>query len=291
MARMECRPNLFSGFERRNLSMYSVFIYLILLALTNCGSHQQNLFRIDEKSLIQESKEKDLELILINAVNAGDLKQIEASINQGIDINIRNNDGLTLIMIAITAQQFAVMELLVNKGVNLELTTQTDRIKPDKSALEFLEELKLDNKIKTIMKGILTKQEFPITELNNFIFSAISDKNIYLVDWVLKKGVSPNLIRMTSSGKEDDSPLIYLFSLKGVKDLTEKDPATDEVKIVAPNFQNLKKIFYMLVSHPDIDVNRKVGRDTPLGKAKTRLKQDANYQEFVDKLTSMGAKD
>lgn len=271
------------------LQIKLISISLISLLLVACGSHQQSLLRKDERSPAIKTEENNPLQILINAVNNGNLQQVKDSVANDVNINIRNNEGLTLIMIATRAQQFAVMEFLVENNVDLNLTTESDRIKPDKSALEYLEELDLADNVKKIMKGILHKQKFAVSELNHFIYSSIESKNVYLADWILKKGVNPNYVRKSGSGRDKDSPLIYLFSLKGVKDLVAVNPETGEQEVVAPNFQNLKKIFYLLVKHPDINVNLKVKKNTALKKAKRRLKKDPNYQEMVNKLISMGA--
>ncbi len=97
-----------------------------------------------------------------------------------------------------------------------------------------------------------------------------------MVRWLLEKGVDPNVVPLNESGRPTDSPLIYLFKLKGVE---------------GDEFINLKKVFDVLVNHPDIDVNLEVGRDKPLKKALSRLKRDPNYQPMVDKLISMGAEE
>jgi len=46
-----------------------------------------------------------------------------------------------------------------------------------------------------------------------------------------------------------------------------------------------------LVSHADINVNLKTGRNYPLKKARQRRKRNSEYQVFVDRLVALGAVD
>lgn len=250
-------------------------ILLVTLFLVSaCGKHEQSLERVIPKSSIADTSETNQKLILINAINSGDLDKVKSSLTQVGDINAYSNEGLTLIMVALQAQQFAVVEYLVNQGADLSLKTMSTKINPDQSAAEFFSELPMDGEIKAALMAILNKENFEIAKLNEFIFSSITFKNVSLIEWLLSKGADPNTIRKSGSGKEKDSPLIYLFSLRGVK---------------GEEFVKLNKIFQLLVSQPAINVNLKVKGDTPLSKALKRLEDDGQYKPLVDKLKSMGA--
>ncbi len=251
------------------------FVTLFLCFMVGCGQHSQSLSRVESKRPVQEVGETDQKLILLNAVNSGDLEVVKDLVDNGVELNIRNNEGLTLIMVAIRAQQFAVMEYLVAQAVDLELQSDSEDYKPDVNAREYAESLGMDPELRDIILGILNQESFDIEKLGSFLYSSITFKNIDLLDWLLGKGVDPNLLRLSSSGRPKDSPLIYLFSLRGVEGV---------------ELQKLRGLFDLLVSHPDIDVNLKVRRDTPLSKALSRLEDDPAYQPMVDRLLAMGAK-
>ena len=99
--------------------------------------------------------------------------------------------------------------------------------------------------------------------------------NVDNLKWLLEKGADPNNIRKTSSGSDKDTPLIYLFSLRGVE---------------GEAFTKLTAIFDLFVSHPSIDLNLEVKRSTALEKAQRRADQDPNYRPLVEELVRLGAK-
>lgn len=254
---------------------------LVVLVLTcflfaACGQHQQSLVRVNSKGSIAQAGETDSKLILINAINSGDLDKVKSALEEVKDVNTYDSEGLTLVMIALKAQQFAVVEYLVLMDADLELKTNSKEIQPSLSAREYLANMMMDEQTKSVMQALLNKENFEIVQLNDFIYSSINFKNASLLDWLLAKGVSPNTIRKSPNGKDKDTPLIFLFSLIGVKD---------------QEFVKLNGVFNLLVDHPDIDVNLKVKGDTALGKALRRLKSDSAYKGMVDRLKSMGAKE
>lgn len=254
--------------------MRILFLFSLFCLFSACGQHSQELTRVESKQPVKNAGETDQKLILLNAVNSGDLATVHELAEDGADLNIRNNEGLTLIMIAIRAQQFAVVEYLVAEEVDLEMVTESEDYNPDVNARQFVESLSMDLEVKGIVSGILNQEPFDTESLGSFMYSAITFKNVDLLRWLLDKGVDPNFIRHSSSGRPKDSPLIYLFSLRGVE---------------GDEFQKLTEIFDLLVSHPDIDVNLKVRRSTPLRKAKRRLQSDPAYQPLVDTLINLGA--
>ncbi len=248
-------------------------IFLLCFAI-GCGRHEQTLNRIGAKEDVKAAGETDKTLVLINAVNSGDLQAVQDAVRDGASLDVRNNEGLTLIMVAIRAEQFAIIEYLVGQGVSLDMTTQSEAFNPDLDARQFLASQNLDEELKSILSDLLNKEAFDVEKLGAFMYSAITFKNVDLVRWLLGKGVSPNFIRKTSSGRDKDSPLIYLFTLKGVE---------------GESFTKLQEIFQLFVSQPGVDVTQKVGRNTVLKKAESRLRQDPKYQGMVDTLIAMGA--
>jgi hypothetical protein len=256
--------------------MRLVLWLLIGLLIAGCGRHSQTLIRRGVQESVLEVGETDQALQMINAVNAGALEQVRELVAAGADLNGRSNEGLTLIMIAIRAQQFAVIEFLVTAGADLELKTSHSDIDPSLNARKYVTLLAMGQEVETIVMGILDQEPFAVETLNDFVYTAITFQNIGLLDWLLQKGVSPNVIRTSESGRPKDSPLIYLFSLRGVDD---------------EDLPSIQAIFDLLVSHPEIDVNLKVRRDTPLSKAQRALSRNPGYQAMVDQLKAMGATD
>lgn len=246
---------------------------VVMFLIVGCGSHEQELFSVRPQSKVTDTEEKDIKLILINAVGVGDLKKVKEVVNSNADnVNIRDNDGLTLLMIATRAQQFAVMEFLVERGAKVELLTDSDRIKPDKSVFDFISG---NEQTKAILNAILKKEVFDKEQLSVSMFDAIKEFNFGIFKWLVSdKGCDPNYVYKTSSGKPKYSPLIYLFSLRGVE---------------GEFFTILSKMFEVLVSHEGIDVNLKVGRHTPLSKLEKVHGDEGSYRPFVGKLKALGA--
>lgn len=253
--------------------------FLILFSLSlcfflACGLHDQKLKRLESKEPAKVAGETNAQLILENAVNSGDLVAIKEAQGLGADLNQRNNEGLPLLMVAIRAEQFAVTEYLVKEKVDLDLLTENPTIDPSQDVREYLEGLAMAPAIKKIFSDIIEQKNLETASLTETLYSSITFKNHFLLKWLFDKGVDPNVVRMSASGRPKDSPLIYLFTLKGVE---------------GEELEKLKGIFDVLVSHPSIDVNLKVKRNTPLKKAKSRLKRNPQYQSMVDRLIELGA--
>lgn len=251
-----------------------IIFLLFLFFLASCGSHSQSLIRRTSQDPAQNVKETDQTLILLNAINVGDLDTIRKLSGQGANLDVRNNEGLTLIMISIRAQQFAVVEYLVSQKVNLEMTTDSTEFDPALTARQYLESLAMDDEVKGVFRDLIEQNPFDIERLSEFIFSAITFKNVDLLKWLFSKGVDPNFVRLSSSGRPKDTALIYLFSLRGVE---------------GKEFEKLKALFDVLVSQDGIDVNLEIKGRTALEKAQRQLKQNPDYQPLVDRLIAMGA--
>lgn len=257
------------------MTLRSILFFVGLFFLASCGSHDQNLKRSEVKEPIEKIEEKNPEQILINAVNSGDLEQVKKSLAEGMDVNLRNNGGLTLLMVAIQARQLAVMELLVESGADRELKTENADYDPALDALQFLATLELSEDLNDIYESIIKSQPFELEALQEFLFLSVTAGDKHLMKWLLDKGMDPNTLEYSGSGKPKDSVLISIFRRKGVE---------------GDAFIALKEVFDVLVAHPDIDVNLKVRKDTPLSKAKSAEERDPNYSYFVKKLIDLGAR-
>ncbi|MCJ8276807.1 MAG: hypothetical protein HRT44_10525 [Bdellovibrionales bacterium] len=248
-----------------------IYIIMLLVFMVGCGSHKQEAFRVDPKRDTNEAGETDFTLILINAVNAGDLETVKDSVAKGGDVNTRDNESLTLLMLATRSQQFAVMDFLVSSGADADLSTESERIAPDKRAMDYVAG---EEGTVNIMTTILEKKPIDEASLGLSQFDVIKELNPDNLSWLLEKGADPNYIRTSSSGRPKDAPLIYLFSLRGIE---------------GEDFTQLSLMFDILVGQPDIDVNLEVKRKTALDRAKRRLDKNPDYQKLIDKLVAMGA--
>ena len=266
----------------------TIFYFIFI---TGCASHFQESETIEPPPKVVKSEEKDPTLILINGVENGDVALVRKILTKGANVETKNNEGLTLLMMAVRSQQFAVTELLMEFGANPEAETtiketketSVDVIFDDKDESSFFAEeeesnvvtaftfAKGDSGTMEILRSLLLKEPIDGDNANLPLFDVIQEKNGDNLQWLLGKGADPNFIK-----DKKTTPLIFLFSLRGVK---------------GEELQKLTLIFDILVTHEDIDVGLKVGRrkNTALKKAKRRLKKNPEYQPMVDRLIEMGA--
>ena len=244
--------------------------FVISVFLFGCGKHEQTLRRISPETKVVEVGEKDPTLKLINAINSGDLNKVKSAISEGADVNTLTDEGLSLLIIAIRAEQYAIVDYLIQQGSDPLQKTESKDYNPPIDAFEFVETLPFDQQLKEIFVGILNKEEFDGSVLNEKMFQAILFKNNFLVSWLLEKGADPNYVQ-----DRKHTPLIFLFKQRGIE---------------GSDLKKLEVVFEILVSHPEIDVNKKVRRDTPLRKAQQRLDANPEYQGMVNKLIELGAK-
>jgi len=134
---------------------------------------------------------------------------------------------------------------------------------------DFLPEDVQNDPISLLLKKLLNGEEADVEALSLAVFQSIDNLHPDNLIWLFEKGADPNFIK-----KKKTSPLIALFSMPGIKD---------------EEFSKLEILFDILMSQPDIDVNLKVRRNTPLKKAKRRLKKNSQYQFLIDALIEQGA--
>ncbi|MCB0379384.1 MAG: ankyrin repeat domain-containing protein [Bdellovibrionales bacterium] len=247
-----------------------IFIFISLFFI-GCGSHQQSLVRSESRAPVKKIEEKDLNLKLINAVNGGDLEELKGLLASGGNPNIRDNESLTLLMLAVSSQQFAIVEFLVEAGAEVFLKTESEQIQPDKTAFDFIGG---EEDVQRILQKVLNKEEIHPDDLNPSLYTQITLKSSANLNWLFKKGADVNYIRKNPSGSDKDNALIFLLSQRGV---------------VGDEFMKLKELFDILMSQPNIDVKSKVGRNTPLKKANQRAQENNEYEVIVQALKAKGA--
>ena len=106
---------------------------------------------------------------------------VKDAVQKGRDLNIYNNEGLTLVMVAMKARQFAVTEYLVEQKVDLDMQTDSKDIAPSLNARDFLKSTSMEDEVKNIFLGILDQEKFESEKLENFVYSAIGLKM-----WIFK---------------------------------------------------------------------------------------------------------
>lgn len=70
----------------------------------------------------------ELNVALLRAASSGDVVLAESLINEGVNPNTTNIDGVTPLMIAAGTGQTAVVDLLLKKGAQPELQTRRDGV-------------------------------------------------------------------------------------------------------------------------------------------------------------------
>jgi hypothetical protein len=255
-----------------------IYFSMMFILFTACGSHKQDLFRIDSISPAKNIVDKDPKSLLLKAVNGGDVKAVEMAVPAEFPVDTRNPEGLTLLMIATRSRQFAVMEYLVSEGADTDLKTNSEEIKPDKRAIDYVSDT---DKAKDILTAILTGKTFDIKQLNKEIKPTIKEFNWDVFRWLIEdKGADPNYI-----WSKRWTPLIYMFSRRGVE---------------GEDFQVLLKMFNLLVDHKDIDLNIELKGNTALSKLISVqcsdniqdpcLNENVEYLPIITKLKSKGAR-
>ncbi len=260
--------------------MKSLIWILFLLILSSCGSHEQSLTRVSPEKPVVKVGETDPTLQLVNAVNSGDLVQVKASIEMGASLQVLTEDGLTLLIVALRAEQYAILDYLIQKGANPLQKTSGAVFDPALDSFGFIENiLNVNSDVKELFKGILRAEEFDVSILNEKMFDAGNIKNKDLIAWLLARGADPNFVL-----KNRETPLIFLFKQRGLS---------------GEELERLKQVFNVFLDHPKIDVNIKVGRreTTALEKAMERRDSYGDgssermiYQDMINQLRSKGAR-
>ena len=249
--------------------MKTFFKLLILLSLCACGAHNQDVKTLSPEGVSQEIQaETDPILIISNKINEGDVLGVREVIENGLDINSYNKEGFTFVMLAIRANQFAVLEYLISAGSDLEMRSLDDK---KFTAHEFIKNNeKMPDPIKDVFYSILSKAEFDLEVLSSFLFTSVDSRNHFLLKWVLEKGVDPNYVNAESNS----TPLIRMFEVG-----LENEPEIEE----------LKQVFNVLMAHPEIDPSKEVFGATALFWAETQAFFIPAYQYFVNELKNRGA--
>ncbi len=267
--------------------MKKTVLAFLLMVTVGCGQHSQSLTRASASDPSKEAGETDIKLQTFNAAENGQLEELRALLEEGADINIRNNEGLTLVMAVIRAEQFAILEYLIEENIDLELLTENEEYDPSIDAREYVERKVAGDTAKNIIFRILNQEELNTNDLNKSWYGAVDDFNFGIFRWLLEKGADPNHKVMTGqSGKVKTTPLMYLFSKRGVIDVIDEESKTKRL-----DFTNLKKMFDLLTSIDELDLNVFDRRKkTALDKAIGREEANPNYTPLVTKLRSLGAR-
>lgn len=249
------------------LGLFVITFLLLSLLSLGCGSHSQSIRTLSPDGKKTEiGEEKDPTLRLTNAVNNGDLDTVIEAIESGAKVDTLSKDGLPLLIIAIRAGQFAILEYLVVSGADIGFLTESEEFDPSVDAKMYVESLELDEKVKAIYLAILNQEPFEAQALNLFLFDAVLFKNPDLMAWLLAKNADPNYVRKDEFGFEKDTPLIFMFS-SGFEG--------DELA-------QLKKVFDVLIAHPDTDPSFDVFGLTAIMMAEMQLGFNPAYQSMVD---------
>jgi len=249
--------------------MNQLFLLLTVLVLTGCGFHKQNTQLTDPPKKLVSNKETNFDLLVINAVERGDTKELVRLIQKGAKLTALSEDGLNLLMMAVRSQQFATTEVLLKHDMNPREVIMNSATEETVDTFDFLPEDVQNDPISLLLKKLLNGEEADVEALSLAVFQSIDNLHPDNLIWLFEKGADPNFIK-----KKKTSPLIALFSMPGIKD---------------EEFSKLEILFDILMSQPDIDVNLKVRRNTPLKKAKRRLKKNSQYQFLIDALIEQGA--
>ena len=68
-----------------------------------------------------DTKNKDGQTMLMEAIRSGNLKRVEALIQMGADLDVRNKEGQTALMLAIKAGDLQMLDMLVRNGADLDI--------------------------------------------------------------------------------------------------------------------------------------------------------------------------
>jgi len=111
----------------------SAALWLLLFAVvsvvpsvSSSGLTSQTI-AIDHKSVPGETR-------LMDAVRAGDARQVSALLKEGVDVNKRNAGGVTALMIAASKGQTGIAELLLNAGARPDITDYDGTSAADRAA-------------------------------------------------------------------------------------------------------------------------------------------------------------
>ena len=240
-------------------------LFLFFLFYVGCGSHEQSLqrFRVEQKTTKVAGGGP------IEAVEQGDWARLKKYIEEGLDIDAKTENGVTLLMLAVKNKQFPIIEYLVQAKADLEIKVE----KGDESGKVAKDFVGGEDEVVQILSSLLSQGNLESSWLNKPMFEAIKRRNVFNLKWLLEKGADVNF-QLT---RKKLTPLIGLFTLiKGVKE----DDA----------FEKVLNLFDSLVSFEGLDVNLGFGRKKPLKRCQSRARRDhAGYKSLCARLVDMGA--
>ena len=112
--------------------------YAVLFFSASCGFHEQFTEITDPPQQITFHEEQNFDLKVINAVVNGNSGKLQKLVEEGASLELKNNDGLTLLMLAVRSQQMAVIEILLENQLDPNETVQLTNDDNGKSSYDFL---------------------------------------------------------------------------------------------------------------------------------------------------------
>lgn len=227
-----------------------ILIFMISLGLISCKHEQQVT---TTQPVLKDTQDDRPETKIREAISRGELDTVKALIAQGVDVNLTNETGETLLMLAIKGQKYAIVDFLLSQSVDLTLKDQEEKTAMDYALVD------------EIMVKLINGEALDLEFLSDYLISvAIKDQNVSLVGWILSKGVDPN---RRYKGKDNGKfPLYEVANLK-------VDPTDPEAQ------SPLVLMAQILLAHPDIDLSLTYGRRNP----KTALDkaEERGYEKLV----------
>ena len=245
--------------------MKHIYISILCLFVLSCGQHEQVLERFSGKRKATTIAEAGP----IEAVESGNLDRLKREIEEGLSIDAKTPEGVTLLMLAVKNKQFAILEYLLSLEASKELKVSRGEDE-GKTAFDFVGGSEDE---KNILTSLLNQSALEPQWLHMSVFEYIKLRNVDNVRWLFSKGADVNY----KWARKKLTPLISLFTLiKGVKE----DDA----------FAKVEELFSIITKQEGVDVNIKFGRKTALKRCQSRARRDhAGYKTLVDRLKAMGA--
>lgn len=162
----------------------------------------------------------------IKSASNGDTIALELFLTAGMDVNKRDENGMTALIAATEKGRTEIIQLLIDKGADILIPYS------GKTPLKFAEE-RGDTEAVQLLKEMTEKQQQQVEEL----FEATSRGDVEAIKILLSKGVNPNAKRMETASFLSPSllpgmPVLTYAALEGhteiVKLLLEKGANVNE---------------------------------------------------------------
>lgn len=221
--------------------MRFLVVLLVSVFCLHCGKHKQSLYNSDAIREDRNTAETDPNKLIFDKIASGDLVQVKSLIDDaGVDVEHKDTEGRTLLMNAVLGLKYAVVQYLLTKGADVEATDAEGQ-----SVLDYASD--------DVMKQLLRGEPIATEELNNLMMNiALKDLNSDLLAFLLEQGADPN----HNTGRL--TPLIFLAN--------RSTPEEEMPKLLV--------LVEILISHPDIDINLRVGRYTAISLAEAKNKPE-----------------